>query len=165
MMAVLRRDNRDRRRGAGTIVDLAILKQNGAKSKAQARAVVSSKRKRIARVEHDSFPIGSSRNIFVGGQLPVRKNVKRVNPEHCRGYRRAGAMRPSIDVKDDAISIFAERDAGALELQRSVSRFSHRHAAQMCALLSTQMASVYHREFSATLMHVAELKRWVHSRS
>src|SRR5439155_666016 len=89
--------------------------------------------------------------------------VKRVNPEHVRSVTDAlAACGFPIDTADNAISVWPNGDARALEIKTDpYPGFPTDMQAQMCALLSTSHGTsvVTENIFPQRYMHVAELKR------
>src|SRR6266699_2385434 len=115
--------------------------------------------------EHQVIPdrIEAGTFLVAGAISGEGVTVKRVNPEHVRSVTDAlAACGFPIDTADNAISVWPNGDARALEIKTDpYPGFPTDMQAQMCALLSTSHGTsvVTENIFPQRYMHVAELKR------
>src|SRR6266487_428827 len=149
------------------VVDLAnFLNKMGAKIEgAGTRRIIVEGVSELHGVEHDIIPdrIEAGTFLVAGAISGEGVTVKRVNPEHVRAVTDAlTACGFPIDTADNAISVWPNGDARALEIKTDpYPGFPTDMQAQMCALLSTSHGTsvVTENIFPQRYMHVAELKR------
>ena len=149
------------------VVDLAnFLNKMGAKIEgAGTNRIIIEGVRTLHGAEHQVIPdrIEAGTFLVAGAISGEGVTVKRVNPEHVRSVTDAlAACGFPIDTADNAISVWPNGDARALEIKTDpYPGFPTDMQAQMCALLSTSHGTsvVMENIFPQRYMHVAELKR------